>query len=172
MDKTGKRRTSRVPAATKRLRRAWENDLKRISGAFRSDASFMCLFAGACGTDKSMAAEVLAEELDLDLHRVDLSAVVSKYIAETEKNLGRIFDAAGEDGWILFFDEADALFGKRSEVKDSHDRYANMVISYLLQRLENHRGLIILATDTNANVDPAFLRRFRYIIDFHPIPVK
>jgi len=102
------------------------------------------LFAGPSGTGKTLAAEVLANELELDLFRIDLSAVVSKYIGETEKNLRRVFDAAEEGGAILFFDEADALFGKRSEVKDSHDRYANVEISYLLQRMEAYRGLAIL----------------------------
>ena len=98
------------------------------------------LFAGASGTGKTMAAEVLANELKLDLYRIDLSAVVNKYIGETEKNLRRVFDAAEDGGAILFFDEADALFGKRSEVKDSHDRYANIEINYLLQRMESYRG--------------------------------
>ncbi len=156
------------PSTSERLSRARENDLKRICDAFRSDASFLCLFVGECGTDKIKAAELIARELELNLYRVNLSAVVNKYIGETEKNLGRIFDEAGRDGWILFFDEADSLFGKRSEVKDSHDRYATMVINYLLERLENHRGLIILATNTKANIDRALVRRFRYVIDFHP----
>ena len=105
------------------------------------------LFAGESGTGKTMAAEVIADELGLDLYRIDLSAVVSKYIGETEKNLRRLFDAAEDGGAILFFDEADALFGKRSEVKDSHDRYANIEINYLLQRMEAYRGLAILATN-------------------------
>ena len=105
------------------------------------------LFAGDSGTGKTMAAEVLANQLRLDLYRIDLSAVVSKYIGETEKNLRRVFDAAEDGGAILFFDEADALFGKRSEVKDSHDRYANIEINYLLQRMEAYRGLAILATN-------------------------
>jgi SpoVK/Ycf46/Vps4 family AAA+-type ATPase len=105
------------------------------------------LFAGPSGTGKTMAAEILANELELDLFRIDLSAVVSKYIGETEKNLRRVFDAAEEGGAVLLFDEADALFGKRSEVKDSHDRYANVEISYLLQRMEAYRGLAILTTN-------------------------
>ena len=124
------------------------------------------LFAGASGTGKTMAAEVLARELDLDLYRIDLSAVVSKYIGETEKNLRRVFDAAEESGAILLFDEADALFGKRSEVKDSHDRYANIEISYLLQRMESYRGLAILTTNMKNAVDTAFLRRIRFIVQF------
>ena len=127
------------------------------------------LFAGASGTGKTMAAEVLANELRLDLYRIDLSSVVSKYIGETEKNLRRVFDAAEDGGGILFFDEADALFGKRSEVKDSHDRYANIEINYLLQRMESYRGLSVLATNMKASLDPAFMRRLRFIINF-PFP--
>jgi hypothetical protein len=127
------------------------------------------LFAGASGTGKTMAAEVLAARLRLDLYRIDLSAVVSKYIGETEKNLRRLFDAAEGGGAILFFDEADALFGKRSEVKDSHDRYANIEINYLLQRMEAYRGLAILATNMRGALDSAFVRRLRYIVNF-PFP--
>jgi ATPase family associated with various cellular activities (AAA) len=127
------------------------------------------LFAGASGTGKTMAAEVLANELRLDSYRIDLSSVVSKYIGETEKNLRRVFDAAEEGGAILLFDEADALFGKRSEVKDSHDRYANIEISYLLQRMEEYRGLAILTTNMKEALDPAFLRRIRFIVHF-PFP--
>lgn len=127
------------------------------------------LFAGASGTGKTMAAEVLANELCLDLYKIDLSQVVSKYIGETEKNLSRIFDAAEEGGAILFFDEADALFGKRSEVKDSHDRYANIEVSYLLQRMESYRGLAILTTNMKNALDPAFLRRIRFVVQF-PFP--
>jgi hypothetical protein len=127
------------------------------------------LFAGSSGTGKTMAAEVLARELSLDLYRIDLSSVVSKYIGETEKNLRRVFDAAEEGGAILLFDEADALFGKRSEVKDSHDRYANIEVSYLLQRMESYRGLAILTTNMKASLDPAFLRRLRFIVQF-PFP--
>ena len=127
------------------------------------------LFAGPSGTGKTMAAEVLAGDLGLDLFRIDLSSVVSKYIGETEKNLRRVFDAAEDGGTILFFDEADALFGKRSEVKDSHDRYANVEISYLLQRMEAYRGLAILATNLKGSLDPAFLRRIRFVVNF-PFP--
>jgi hypothetical protein len=127
------------------------------------------LFAGASGTGKTMAAEVLAHELRLDLYCIDLSQVVSKYIGETEKNLRRVFDAAEEGGAILLFDEADALFGKRSEVKDSHDRYANIEISYLLQRMEAYRGLAILTTNLKQALDPAFLRRIRFVVQF-PFP--
>jgi SpoVK/Ycf46/Vps4 family AAA+-type ATPase len=127
------------------------------------------LFAGPSGTGKTMAAEVLAGELRLDLYRIDLSAVVSKYIGETEKNLRRVFDAAEEGGAILLFDEADALFGKRSEVKDSHDRYANIEVSYLLQRMEAYRGLAILTTNQKSALDPSFLRRIRFVTKF-PFP--
>jgi ATPase family associated with various cellular activities (AAA) len=127
------------------------------------------LFAGESGTGKTMAAEVIANELQLNLYRIDLSAVVSKYIGETEKNLRKLFDAAEDGGAILFFDEADALFGKRSEVKDSHDRYANIEINYLLQRMEAYRGLAILATNRRSALDPAFMRRLRFIVNF-PFP--
>lgn len=127
------------------------------------------LFSGASGTGKTMAAEVLANELQLDLYRIDLSQVVSKYIGETEKNLRRVFDAAEEGGAILLFDEADALFGKRSEVKDSHDRYANVEVSYLLQRMEAYRGLAILTTNLKEAIDIAFLRRIRFVVQF-PFP--
>jgi hypothetical protein len=127
------------------------------------------LFAGASGTGKTTAAEILARELRLDLYRIDLSAVVSKYIGETEKNLRRLFDAADEGGAILLFDEADALFGKRSEVKDSHDRYANIEISYLLQRMEAYRGVAILTTNQRQALDGAFLRRLRFVLQF-PFP--
>ena len=127
------------------------------------------LFAGASGTGKTMAAEVLANAVSLDLYRVDLSSIVSKYIGETEKNLRRIFDAAEAGGAVLLFDEADALFGKRSEVKDSHDRYANVEVSYLLQRMESYRGLAILTTNMKSALDTAFLRRIRFIVEF-PFP--
>jgi hypothetical protein len=127
------------------------------------------LFAGDPGTGKTMAAEVLANELRLDLYRIDLAGVVSKYIGETEKNLRRLFDAAEGSGAILLFDEADALFGKRSEVHDSHDRYANIEVSYLLQRMEAYPGLTILTTNRKEALDPAFLRRLRFIVRF-PYP--
>jgi hypothetical protein len=127
------------------------------------------LFAGESGTGKTLAAEVLARELALDLYRIDLSAVVSKYIGETEKNLKRVFDAAEEGGVLLLFDEADALFGKRSDVKDSHDRYANIEVSYLLQRMEAYQGLAILTTNLKSAVDKAFQRRLRFTVSF-PFP--
>jgi SpoVK/Ycf46/Vps4 family AAA+-type ATPase len=124
------------------------------------------LFSGPSGTGTSMAAEVIANNLRLDLHRIDLSTVVDKYIGETEKNLRRLFDAAESGGAILFFDEADALFGKRSEVKDSHDRYANIEVNYLLQRMESFTGLAVLATNMRSALDPAFLRRLRFVVNF------
>jgi vesicle-fusing ATPase len=124
------------------------------------------LFAGVSGTGKTLAAEIVAHELRLDLYRIDLSQVVSKYIGETEKNLQRVFAAAETAGAVLLFDEADALFGKRSEVKDSHDRYANMEVSYLLQRMESYRGLAILTTNLQQALDPAFRRRIRFIVEF------
>jgi SpoVK/Ycf46/Vps4 family AAA+-type ATPase len=118
-----------------------------------------------------MAAEIIARDLGLDLYKIDLSTVVSKYIGETEKNLSRIFEEAETSNAILFFDEADALYGKRSEVKDSHDRYANIEINYLLQKLDEHEGIVILATNLNKNIDEAFLRRLHYAVNF-PAPEK
>ncbi len=127
------------------------------------------LFTGDPGTGKTMSASIIAAELGLDLYKVDLASLVSKYIGETEKNLERVFVEANTSNAILFFDEADAIFGKRSEVKDSHDRYANLEISYLLQRMEAYDGIAILATNMRANLDEAFTRRFNYIVDF-PFP--
>ncbi|HEY6891032.1 MAG TPA: ATP-binding protein, partial [Solirubrobacter sp.] len=121
------------------------------------------LFTGPSGTGKTLAAEVLANELQLDLYRIDLSQVVSKYVGETEKNLRAVFDAAENGGAVLLFDEADALFGKRSEVKDSHDRYANVEVGYLLQRMEDFGGLAILTTNMRGSLDAAFLRRIRFV---------
>jgi hypothetical protein len=129
------------------------------------------LFAGPSGTGKTLAAEVVAGELGLDLVVVDLSRVVSKYIGETEKNLGRVFDAAEDGAAVLLFDEADALFGKRTEVRDSHDRYANLEVGYLLQRIEQFRGLAVLTTNVRSALDPAFLRRLRTVVTF-PYPDK
>ena len=127
------------------------------------------LFAGPSGTGKTMAAEVIARDLDLDLVHVDLSQVVSKWIGETEKHLRRVFDAAEDGGAVLLFDEADTLFGKRSAVRDSHDRYANLEVGYLLQRMEEFRGLAILTTNARASLDPAFTRRLASIVTF-PYP--
>lgn len=167
-----------LPAAeTKLLRQIADQVGKRSTvyedWGFREKSSrglgISALFSGPSGSGKTMAAEVLANHLSLNLHRIDLSAVVSKYIGETEKNLRRLFDAAEDGGVVLFFDEADALFGKRSEVKDSHDRYANIEINYLLQRMEAFGGLAILATNMKSSLDPAFLRRLRFIVTF-PFP--
>jgi SpoVK/Ycf46/Vps4 family AAA+-type ATPase len=127
------------------------------------------LFSGPSGTGKTTAAEAMAASLGLDLLHVDLAQVVSKYIGETEKNLDRVFAAAEAGGSILLFDEADAIFGKRSEVRDSHDRYANMEVSYLLQRMEAYRGLAILTTNQKNVIDEAFLRRLRFVVHF-PFP--
>lgn len=134
-----------------------------------SECGLSVLFSGAPGTGKTMAAETLAAALDLPMYRIDLSQVVNKYIGETEKNLKRIFDAAELSDCILFFDEADALFGKRTDVKDAHDRFANIEISYLLERMERFKGLAILATNRRKDLDEAFLRRLRYVIEF-PVP--
>jgi SpoVK/Ycf46/Vps4 family AAA+-type ATPase len=127
------------------------------------------LFAGPSGTGKTMAAEVIAHELQLDLYKIDLSGVVNKYIGETEKNLAKIFHEAETSNAILFFDEADALFGKRTKVSDAQDRYANIETSYLLQRVEAYEGIVILATNLQENMDEAFTRRIKFIVDF-PFP--
>ena len=129
----------------------------------------VALFSGPSGTGKTMAVEALAGDLRLGLYRVNMTQVVSKYIGETEKNLSRVFLEAADGSAILFFDEADALFGKRSEIKDSHDRYANIEVSYLLQRMEAYRGLAILTTNLRSALDSAFLRRIRYVVHF-PYP--
>jgi SpoVK/Ycf46/Vps4 family AAA+-type ATPase len=129
------------------------------------------LFSGPSGTGKTMAAEALANHLKLELYRIDLSQVVGKYIGETEKNIIRVFHAAEESGAILMFDEADALFGKRSKVKDAHDRYANTEVGYLLERMEAYSGLVILATNLKSEIDPAFTRHLRFVVDF-PKPTR
>ncbi|GHA17053.1 ATPase [Streptomyces purpurascens] len=142
-----------------------------FAATLRRGLGVTALFAGGSGTGKTLAAEVMAKELGLDLFVIDLSQVVSKYIGETEKNLRRVFDAAERGGALLLFDEADALFGKRSEVKDSHDRYANLEVSYLLMRMEAYRGLAILTTNMKKALDNAFLRRIRFVVDF-PFPAE
>ncbi|MEW6572486.1 MAG: AAA family ATPase [Bacillota bacterium] len=129
------------------------------------------LFTGLSGTGKTMAAEIVAHELGVDLYKVDLSAVVSKYVGETEKNLAKIFEATQGGNAVLFFDEADALFGKRTEVKDAHDRYANVETGYLLQRMEEYDGVVILATNLQKNMDEAFTRRLHFIVEF-PMPAE
>ncbi|MET8944445.1 ATP-binding protein [Streptomyces sp. NPDC004542] len=142
-----------------------------FAATLRRGLGVTALFAGGSGTGKTLAAEVMARELGLDLFVIDLSQVVSKYIGETEKNLRRVFDAAERGGALLLFDEADALFGKRSEVKDSHDRYANLEVSYLLMRMEAYRGLAVLTTNMKQALDTAFLRRIRFVVDF-PFPAE
>lgn len=127
---------------------------------------YRVLFYGAPGTGKTLTATLLGKYTGRDVYRIDLSLVVSKYIGETEKNLSRLFDKAANKDWILFFDEADAVFGKRTSVRDSHDKYANQEVSYLLQRIESHPGLVILASNLKSNLDAAFTRRFQSIIEF------
>jgi SpoVK/Ycf46/Vps4 family AAA+-type ATPase len=136
---------------------------KRIKPGYRA------LFYGPPGTGKTLTASLLGKEFNKDVYRIDLSQVVSKYIGETEKNLEKIFQKAENKDWILFFDEADALFGKRSNVQSAHDKYANQEVSYLLQRVEDFPGLIILASNYKTNIDSAFVRRFNAIIHF-PMP--
>jgi hypothetical protein len=148
----------------RKVMETWRFDTLRSRGK-----GLTVLFSGPPGTGKTMAAEVVANELQMDLYRIDLSAVVSKYIGETEKNLSRIFHEAEHSDVILFFDEADALFGKRSEVKDAHDRYANIEINYLLQQIETYEGLAILATNMRQHLDEAFLRRMQVVVEF-PMP--
>ncbi|MGD0830447.1 MAG: ATP-binding protein [Terracidiphilus sp.] len=140
-----------------------------FSARGRRGLGLSALFAGPSGTGKTLAAEVLASELRLHLYRIDLSAVVSKYIGETEKNLKQVFDAAESGGCLLLFDEADALFGKRAEVKDSHDRYANIEVGFLLQRMESFQGLAVLTTNMKSSLDKSFQRRLRFTVDF-PFP--
>lgn len=130
---------------------------------------YRCLFYGPPGTGKTLTASLLGKQFNRDVYRIDLSLVVSKYIGETEKNLSKIFEKAESKNWILFFDEADALFGKRTKVSDAHDRYANQEVSYLLQRVEDHDGIVILASNQKENLDEAFTRRFEAIIHF-PLP--
>jgi SpoVK/Ycf46/Vps4 family AAA+-type ATPase len=128
-----------------------------------------CLFSGPPGTGKTFAAQCLANELDLNLYRIDLSQVVSKWLGETEKALAQVFDEAEVGHGVLLFDEADALFGKRTEVKDAHDRYANVEVGYLLQRMESFAGIAILTTNLRSNIDDAFVRRLRFVLEF-PLP--
>lgn len=142
----------------------WGNAAKSSRGV-----GIIALFVGASGTGKTLAAEVLANDLRLNLYRIDLSQVVSKYIGETEKKLRRLFDKAEEECAVLFFDEADVLFGKRSNVEESHDRFANIEFNFLLQGMEAYRGLAILATNMKDTLDNAFLRRMHSIVNF-PFP--
>jgi hypothetical protein len=167
-----------VPADTRHLLRMIASQVRHRAKVYEDwgfaaksarGLGISALFDGPSGAGKTMASEVLAGDLDVDLYHIDLASVVSKYIGETEKNLARLFDAAEGSGAILLFDEADALFGKRSEVRDSHDRYANIEVSYLLQRMESYRGLAILTTNLKSALDAAFVRRIRFIVQF-PFP--
>jgi hypothetical protein len=162
------------PLATLRLLCATVRQRARVYGEWgmsrlTQGTGIVALFAGPSGTGKTMAAEIIARELQLDLFKIDLSAVVSKFIGETEKNLESIFRQAQDSNVILFFDEADALFGKRSEVRDAHDRYANIEVAYLLQRTEQYDGLVILTSNLKKNMDEAFLRRIHFAVEF-PLP--
>jgi SpoVK/Ycf46/Vps4 family AAA+-type ATPase len=154
---------------------SWVRHQRTVFGAWQLErrvpfgVGLAALFVGPPGTGKTLAAQVIAAELEMLAYRVDLSQLVSKFIGETEKNLSAVFDRARAAGAILFFDEADALFGKRGEVKDATDRYANMEIGYLLQRIEAHDGVTVLATNRLRDLDPAFVRRFQIIADF-PLP--
>ncbi|MEP7372192.1 MAG: ATP-binding protein [Chitinophagaceae bacterium] len=130
-------------------------------------AGYKVLFYGPPGTGKTSTATLIGKEFNQPVYKVDLSIVVSKYIGETEKNLAMVFDRAKDKDWILFFDEADALFGKRTGVKDSHDKYANQEAAYLLQRMEEHDGLVILTSNMKSNIDSAFIRRFNLIVPFN-----
>jgi MoxR-like ATPase len=163
-------RLQRLHALGDRIRfRATVYDLWGFAATVGPARGTAALFTGPSGTGKTMAAGILAGSLGLDLYRVDLAGVVSKYIGETEKALARIFAAAEATSAVLFFDEADALFGKRTEVRDAHDRYANVEVSYLLQRLEEHDGVVVLATNLRKNIDEAFLRRLQFVVEF-PLP--
>ncbi len=153
------------------LRRWLKRAPKRIDSAGlrgRLRPGYRALFHGPPETGKTLTAMLLGKATARDVYRIDLSAVVSKYIGETEKNLANVFGAAQNKDWILFFDEADALFGRRTAVKDAHDRYANQELAYLLQRIEDYAGLAILASNSRADIDDAFLRRFHAIIRFQP----
>jgi SpoVK/Ycf46/Vps4 family AAA+-type ATPase len=141
-------------------------EIQSVLAAAESGGRHSALFSGPTGTGKTLAATLIAKSLGREALQIDLRSVVSKYIGETEKNLDRAFEQAEQNGAVLVFDEADALFGKRSEVKDSHDRYANLGVDYLLQRIERFEGVAIVTTNRKANLDPAFVRRLRHVIDF------
>ncbi len=178
LDELATRITSRRGWDSLVLPRRQERQLRELVARYRHSATvfdrwgfggnsgIVALFAGPSGTGKTLSAEVVGTALGLDVYKIDLSSLVSKYIGETEKNLERIFEAASAGNVVLFFDEADALFGKRSEVADSHDRYANIEVAYLLQRIEAYEGIVVLATNLRANMDDAFLRRIHVAVDF------
>ena len=151
--------------------RAWLKQSTPVTGEgvqkkTKLTQGYRCLFYGPPGTGKTATAALIGRELHMPVHKIDLALVVSKYIGETEKNLEHLFDRAENERWILFFDEADALFGKRTNVRDAHDRYTNQEVSYMLQHIENYKGLIILATNMKGNIDEAFIRRLHSIIHF------
>ena len=150
---------TRVQAISKKTTRHSDSRRTPTQGVF-------ALFSGPSGTGKTLAAQLLASKLEMDIYRVDLASVTSKYIGETEKNLSKVLERAEKKNLLLLFDEADALLGKRSEVRDSHDRYANLEVAYLLQRMEGYGGIAILAVNNKENVDPTFMRRFQYILEF------
>lgn len=140
--------------------------LRKICSAFTPGGSHICLFAGTSGTGKTLAAEVIARELRLDLYRIDLSRVVSKYVGETEKNLSRVFDAAESGGVVLLFDEADALFGNREEGQDSRDQHPSVLLRSLMRHMEGCKGVTILAVDVRGGIDGSLPGGFRYVVDF------
>ncbi|MBW2482999.1 MAG: ATP-binding protein [Deltaproteobacteria bacterium] len=153
----------------KPIRGKMPENVAEIAGYLKSSkpkAGTMALFAGPAGTGKTMAAEALAAETGRNLYRIDLAGVISKYIGETEKNLDRVFEKAAANDVFLFFDEADALFGQRTGVRDAHDRYTNTDTNYLLQRIEQYPGLVILTSNSKKNLDPALLRKVRFTVDF------
>jgi len=153
--------------------KTWLQHGQKLIGEFgiskKLKFGYRALFHGSSGTDKTLAATLLGKMTGLEVFKIDLSMIISKYIGETEKNLATLFNKAENKNWILFFDEADALFGKRTNVRDAHDKYANQEVSYLLQRIENYYGLVILASNLKNNIDAAFLRRFNSVIHF-PLP--
>lgn len=172
-----RRSGSRISFSSKQAemfrRIAWETRQRVLSAGTRKLASssfsgIVALFSGSSGTGKTMAAEVIARELRTSLYRVNLNQVVSKYIGETEKNLARVFESAQKKGAVLLFDEADALFGKRSEVKDSHDRYANIEVNYLLAKMDAYHGLVILSSNHKIAIDPTVMCRVKYLLEFSP----
>jgi len=151
--------------------RAWLKQSTPVTGEgvqkkTKLTQGYRCLFYGPPGTGKTSTAALIGKEFYMSVHKIDLALVVSKYIDETEKNMELLFDLAENAGWILFFDEADVLFGKRTNVRDAHDRYTNQEVSYLIKRIEDYKGLIILATNMKGNIDEAFIRRFNSIIHF------
>ncbi len=159
-----------LPEADRRQLRAIADEARRprSKGRIERGAGTIALFIGSSGSGTAVAAEAIASDLRRDLYRIDLAAVVSKYIGETEKNLSRLFEAAEAAGAVLLFDEADALFGRRTDVADGHDRYANIDIDPLLDRIEAYEGLLILTSNRRQDIDEAFLRRLRYVVTFRP----